>query len=329
MTTIRLRLVLAVLAGLLAVPPPGDAQPTTATRKIGFLSASPAPGPPGYPYVDGFRLGLRERGWIEGQNLAVEYRWAAGRVDVLPDLARDLSRQNVEVIVTYGNKPPHVIKDTVKTIPIVALSCDPLETMATSLARPAGNITGVTCLSSELTPKKLELLLAAVPNVKRLAILYNPSDPGPELALRLANDFAARRHVKVEPVAVQTAEEFDRALAAIAQAHPDALYVYPDPLTARFAKTTIEFAAKHRLPAMYGFRQWPEAGGLMSYGSNLGDLAYRGAEHVDKLLRGAKPADLPIEQPTKFELIVNVRTARALGLAIPPSLLSRADQVIE
>ena len=222
-----------------------------------------------------------------------------------------------------------MIKDIVKTTPIVALSCDPLETMVVSLARPAGNITVLTCLSSELTSKKLELLLDAVPKVKRLVILYNPNDPGPQLALKLAQEMAAHRQLKLEPVAVSTAEEFERRLATIAQLHPDAMYVYPDPLTARFAKVTIDFAAKHRLPAVYGFRQWPDAGGLMSYGSNLRDLAYRGAGHVDKILKGAKPADLPVEQPTKFELVINLKTAKALGLTIPPSLLQRADEIIQ
>jgi putative tryptophan/tyrosine transport system substrate-binding protein len=231
--------------------------------------------------------------------------------------------------VTYGNKPPHVIKDIVKPTPVVALSCDPLETMVTNLARPGGNITGLTCLSSELTPKKLELLLEVVPNAKRLVVLYNPTDPGPILALKLAQDMALHRQVKLESVAVSTPEEFERGLATVGQLHPDALYVYPDPLTARFAKATIEFAAKQRLPAVYGFRQWPEAGGLMSYGSNLRDLAYRGAGYVDKILKGTKPADLPVEQPTKFELVINLKTAKALGLTIPPSLLARADQVIE
>jgi putative ABC transport system substrate-binding protein len=320
----------ALLIGTLIAPLAGSAQQAASSRRIGFLSVSPAPqGPAPYPYLEGFRQGLRERGWIEGQNLTVEYRWAAGKENSLPDLARVLLRLNVDVIVTYGNKPPHVIKDIVKTTPIVPLSCDPLETMVVSLARPAGNITGLTCLSSELTAKKLELLLAAVPNVKRLVILYNPNDPGPQLALKLAQEMAAHRQLKLEPVAVSTPEEFEPRLATIAQLHPDAMYVYPDPLTARFAKVTIDFAAKHRLPAVYGFRQWPDAGGLMSYGSNLRDLAYRGAGHVDKILKGAKPADLPVEQPTKFELVINLKTARALGLTIPQSLLGRADQLIE
>ena len=189
--------------------------------------------------------------------------------------SRDLVRLNIDVLVTYGNQPPPMIKDIVKTTPIVALSCDPLEDMVPSLARPSGNITGVTCLSSELTPKKLELLLEAVPNVKRLALLYNPSDPGPRLALKLAQEMITRRRLRLEPVPVSTPEEFERGLATIARLHPDAMYVYPDPLAARFAKTTIDFAAKHRLPAMYGFRQWPDSGGLMFYGSNLRDLAYR------------------------------------------------------
>ena len=321
--------ILAFAVALTAVVAPVAAQ-SAASRKVGFLSFTPAP-PAGvvYPYVDGFRQGMRDQGWVEGQTVAVEYRWAAGNVDALPELARELIRLNVEAIVTYGNKTPHAIKDVVKTAPIVALSCDPLETMVTSLARPGGNITGLTCLSSELTPKKLELLLDVVPNAKRLALLYNPSDPGPALALRLAREVAARRQLALEAVPISSPDDGDRALAAIARAHPDALYVYPDPVTARLAAATIDFAAKHRLPAMYGFRQWPDAGGLMSYGSNLREQAYRGAGYVDKILKGARPADLPVEQPTKFELVINLKAARALGLTMPQSLLLRADYVIQ
>ena len=218
MTVHRTALTIAVLAGLLMIASAAAAQQGGPVRKIGFLSVSPEPPASApYPYLEGFRQGLRDRGWIEGQNLTVEYRWAAGRIDALPDLARELVRLNVDVIVTYGNKPPHMLKETVKTTPIIALSCDPLETMVSSLARPTGNITGVTCLSSELTPKKLELLLDAAPTIRRLTILYNPNDPGPTLALKLAQEFGVRRQVKIEPVAVGTAQEFEPGLGTIAQ----------------------------------------------------------------------------------------------------------------
>jgi ABC-type uncharacterized transport system substrate-binding protein len=250
---------------------------------------------------------------------------------LLPGLAAQLVREGVDLILVGSTQGALAAKSATRTIPIVMVRTgDPvIDGIVPSLAHPSGNITGVTCLSSELTPKKLELLLDAVPNVKRLVILYNPGDPGPQLALKLAQEMATRRQLKLEPVAVSTPEEFERSLATIARLHPDAMYVYPDPLTARFAKATIDFAAKQRLPAVYGFRQWPDAGGLMSYGSNLRDLAYRGAGYVDKILKGAKPADLPVEQPTKFELVINLKTAKALGLTIPPSVLLRADQVIE
>jgi len=221
------------------------------------------------------------------------------------------------------------VKDIVRGTPIVALSCDPLETMVASLAGRAATSRGSRACPSELTGKKLDLLLEMVPNAKRLAMLYNSSDPGPILALRLAREVAARRQLVLEPVTIGGPEELERALAAISRARPDALYVYPDPVTARVAAATIDFAARHRLPAMYGFRQWPEAGGLMSYGSNLRDQAYRGAGYVDKILKGTKPGDLPVEQPTKFELVVNIKTARALGLPISASFLQRADQIIE
>jgi putative ABC transport system substrate-binding protein len=319
---LKLLLILAILSAPLAVV----SQP----RKIGFLSVSPPPQTGGtYPYLEGFRQGLRERGWVEGQNIDIEYRWGADRRESAADLARELVRLNVDVIVTYGNQPPHAVKDAVKTVPIVALSCDPLETLATSLSRPSGNITGTTCMSSELTPKKLELLLEAVPGAKQLAILYNSADPGPRLAVKLAQEVAVRRQLKLHAIAVTTPEEVYGAFATITNLHPDALYVYPDPLTARHARVTIDFVAKERLPTMYGFRQWPEAGGLMSYGSIIRDLGYQGAGQADKILRGARPADVPIEQATKFELVINLKTAKALGLTIPPSLLLRADQVIE
>jgi putative ABC transport system substrate-binding protein len=312
---------------VLALPLAAESQ---SARKIGFLSVSPPPRVGGtYPYLEGFRQGLRERGWVEGKNLSIEYRWGADRPESAGELARELVRLNVDVIVTYGNQPPHAIKDVVKTVPIVALSCDPLETIVTSLARPSGNITGTTCMSSELTPKKLELLLEAVPSAKRLAVLYNSTDPGPQLAVKLAQEVAARRQLKLQSIAVTTPEEFPGALASITSFHPDALYVYPDPLTARFARATIDFAAKEHVPTMYGFRQWPEAGGLMSYGSIIRDLGYRGAGQADKILKGAKPTDVPIDQATTFELVINLKTAKALGLTIPPSLLARADQVIE
>jgi putative ABC transport system substrate-binding protein len=323
--TLSLKAVLIVV--ILAVPLAADSQ---SARKIGFLSVSPPPRAAGtYPYLEGFRQGLRERGWVEGQNLIIEYRWGADRPESAGELARELLRLNVDVIVTYGNQPPHALKDVVKTVPIVALSCDPLETIVTSLARPSGNITGTTCMSSELTPKKLELLLEAVPSARRLAMLYNSADPGPRLGVKLAQEVAMRRQLKLQTIAVTTPDEFPGALAAIGSFHPDALYVYPDPLTARFARATIDFAAREHVPTMYGFRQWPEAGGLMSYGSIIRDLGYRGAGQADKILKGAKPVDVPIDQATTFELVINLKTAKALGLTIPPSLLLRADQVIE
>jgi putative ABC transport system substrate-binding protein len=322
---LALKLLLTIV--VLAAPLAAESQ---SARKIGFLSVSPPPRAGGtYPYLEGFRQGLRERGWVEGPNLSIEYRWGADRPESAAELAGELVRLNVDVIVTYGNQPPHAIKDVVKTVPIVALSCDPLETLVTSLARPSGNITGTTWMSSELTPKKLELLLEAVPSAKRLALLYNPADPGPQLAVKLAQEVAVRRQLKLQAIGVTTPDEFPGALASIGNFHPDALYVYPDPLTARFARATIDFAAKEHVPTMYGFRQWPEAGGLMSYGSIIRDLGYRGAGQADKILKGAKPADVPIDQATTFELVINLKTAKALGLAIPPSLLLRADQVIE
>ena len=318
---------LLILFGIIAVLAPNTSNAQSAgVRKIGYLSVTASPQT---AYLDAFRKGLRDRGWTEGQNLIVDYRWAAGKIERVPELARELLQLNVEVLVTYGNKPPHLLKEFVKNTPIVALSCDPIETMVASLARPGGNITGLGCLSSELTPKKLELLLEIVPGARRIVLLYNPNDPGPNLAVTLARDTAARRGVEIEPVPVSNPGEFERALSLIAQRLPDALFVYPDPLMGSLIKPTVDFAAKHRLPAVYGFRQWPDAGGLMSYGSSLLDQAYRGAEYVDKVLRGAKPGELPVERPHRFELIVNTKAAKAAGLTIPASVLLRADQILD
>ena len=235
----------------------------------------------------------------------------------------------VDLIVTGGYRPIVAARDATRVIPIVVTSCDPVEVLVGSLARPGGNMTGSTCMSAEVSPKKLQLLKEAVPSASHIAVLFNPDDPGPTLGMKLMSEASSSLRVQLQPLSVRTDSEVADALMTLSRARPDALLVYPDFVTGRNSQKILDFTAKQRLPAMYGFREWPDAGGMMSYGSNLQEQFYRAAFIIDKILKGAKPGDIPIEQPTKFELIINLKTAKTLGLTIPPSLLGRADQVIE
>jgi len=305
------------------------AQPARIAR-VGVLSAGPAP-PPGAPSPlrEALLRGLRELGWVQGQSLTLESRYAAWKLESLPELAAELVRARVDLIVTGGYRPILAARDATGAIPIVVTSCDPVEVLVGSLARPGGNMTGSTCLSAELSPKKLQFLKEAVPSASRIAVFFNPDDPGPTLGMKLMAEAAPALRVKLQPLSVRTDADVADALMTLSRERPDALLVYPDFVTGRNRPKILEFAAKQRLPAMYGFREWADAGGLMSYGSNLQEQFYRAAFIIDRILKGAKPGDMPIEQPTRFELVVNLRTARALGLSIDPSILRRADVIIE
>ena len=318
-----------ILAMSLPWPVVAPAQPSRIVR-VGVLSAGPAP-PPGAPAPlrEALLRGLREHGWIEGQSITLESRYAAWQLERLPELAADLVNAKVDVIVTGGYRPILAAREATRSIPIVVTSCDPVEVLVGSLARPGGNLTGSTCLSAELSPKKLQYLKEAVPSATRIAVLFNPDDPGPTLGMKLMGEAAPALRVKLQPVSVRRDTDVADALVTLSREPPDALLVYPDFVTGRNRPKILEFAAKHRLPAMYGFRESVDAGGLMSYGSNLQEQFYRTAFFVDKILKGAKPGDMPIEQPTRFELAVNLRTARALGLTIAPSIVGRADVVLE
>ena len=316
-------LVLAVL-----LPTFAHAQSVRIAR-VGVLSAGPPPTAAAPPNSEVLVRGLRELGWIEGQNIAFEYRYAAWQVERLPDLAGELVRANVDVIFTGGYRPVLAARDATRSIPIVVHTCDPVETLIGSLARPGGNMTGSTCLSAELSPKKLQFLKETVPGAARIAVLFNPDDPGPTLGMKLMEEAAPRLQVKLQSVSVRTDADVTAALVMLGRERPDALLVYPDFVTGRNRSRILEFAAKHRLPAMYGFREWVDAGGLMSYGSNLQEQVYRTAFTIDKILKGANPATMPIEQPTRFELVVNRKTARAIGLTIPRSVLEQANVLVE
>jgi len=281
---------------------------------------------------EAIRLGLRELGHIEGQNIAIEYRYAEGKSDRYPELAAELVRLKVDIIVVAGGVPTvRAAKNATKTIPIVMTGAgfDPVEAgLVESLARPGGNVTGITNLSRELGGKRLELLKEAVPKLARVAVLYDPVNPGSVLEVKEILPVAARaRRLNIQPWEVRAADGFEKVFAALNKERPDGLYVLGTAIMTANQKRIVGFALKSRLPSM-GTREYVDAGGLMYYGADLADSYRRVAYYVDKILKGAKPADLPVEQPTKFELVFNLKTAKEIGLTIPPNVLARADKVI-
>ncbi len=319
-----------VAGGLLAAPLAAEAQSASKTARIGFLSLSSGP----TPTMD-ISLGLRELGWIEGQNIAVEYRWAAGREDQLPALAAELVRLKVDVIVTSSGLAAQAAKRATATIPIVAtFVADPVGAgLVASLARPGGNITGLTTLAAGLSAKRLELLKAVVSGSTRIAVLWQRGALGGERAER---DMVEETQVAGRTLGLQLRfvearrpDDVEQAFSAMTEARVGGLLVLPGPMLFEARRSIVAHAAKSRLPVVYPWREAASVGGLMSYSTNFPDMYRRAATYVDKILKGAKPADLPFEQPTKFELVINLKTAKALGLTIPQSLLQRADQVIE
>ena len=318
---------------LLAVGVIAEAQQPKKVPRIGYLSSSD-------PASDStrsepIRRALRERGYIEGQNIAIEYRYAEGKVDRFSELTAELVRLKVDIIVVAGGtRLVLAAMNASKTIPIVMAGAglDPVEAgLVDSLARPGGNVTGLTNLSRELSGKRLELLKEAVPKVARVAVLYDPAIPSNVLAVKEVLPVAARAlGLTVRPWEVRAADGFEKVFAALNKERPDGLYVPPGgPLMTANQKRTVGFAIKSRLPSMYSNKQAVEAGGLMYYGADQADSYRRVAYYVDKILKGAKPADLPVEQPTKFELVINLKTANQIGLTIPQSMLYRADKVIK
>lgn len=319
-----------VLAAQLLAASGVDAQVGAKVARIGFLSAGAEPGEPDWRQRSVHHEALRQLGWREGENLQAEWRWAHGRLDRLPTLAAELVALKVDVIVASAFKPGQAASQATQVIPVVLITCDPYQMLVGSLARPGGNVTGQTCMSAELSPKKLQLLKQAVPGIARVAFLYNPDDPGPALALKLCTDAAADLGMRLLPFAIRRAEDITAVLAGIGPENVDGLFVYPDAVTAQARPEIAQFAARRRLPAVGGFKAWAESGFLLSYGASLPDMTRRAMAQVDRILReGAKPGDIPIEQPTTFELVVNLKTARALGLTIPQALLLRASEVIQ
>ena len=320
----RRRFLLTSVAGALAAPRATEAQQTGKTHRIGFLRN----GPPPKTFIDGFRQGLRELGYVEGQNIIIEYQLPE-TADQLLDAATTLVRRNVEVILASGTPPVPAAKRATSTIPIVFVaSIDPVATgVVVSLARPGGNVTGFAGTHADLMGKRLELLREIVPRLSRVAILAHAENPGNAEYIRQADLAASAVGVAVDHVTIQHAGDLERVFSRAQSAH--ALIQLDDVVFTSHRRQVVELAVKHRLPAMYGFREFVDAGGLMAYGPDLPDLYRRAAGYIDRIFKGAKAAELPIDQPTKFELVINLKTAKALGLTIPPSLLLRADQVIE
>jgi len=326
----RREFAVAMASRLLAAPLIAGAQQAGRLPRLGYLGASSPTLEP--EILEAFRQGLRDLGYVEGQSIAIEYRWAEGHEDRLPELATELVGLKVDVIVTTGTPGTLAAKRATQTIPIVMTATgDPLRSgRVTSLARPGGNVTGFSTLRSELEGKRLDLFKQTFPRFSRVAMLWDSANPSTKFYLLHIEAAARASHVTLQPaVAVRRVEDLDRAFAAIARGHADALFVVSGRSLLAERGRIVEFAAKSRLPAIYPYREYVEAGGLMSYSANYPDL-YRGAAlYVDKILKGAKPADLPVQQSARFDLVINLKTAKALGLTIPPSLLARADQVIE
>jgi putative tryptophan/tyrosine transport system substrate-binding protein len=317
-------------AMLLALSFPAEAQQPKKVPRIGYLEFGSAA--PGTPLLAAFRQGLREIGWIEGHNIAIEVRYAEGKHDRLPELAADLVRLQVNLIFASTTPAALAAKQATTTIPIVmGFVADPVGSgLVANLARPGGNITGWTHLAGlELNAKRLEVLKDAAPRATRIGALWNPANPVHRPGLKELEVAALTLKVQLHPVGVQDPKEIESAFSVLAQKHVEALTVFPDGMFFAERRRIIDLAAKSRLPAMYGITDLVEPGGLMAYGVNLLDLYRRGASYVDKILKGAKPADLPVAQPTKFEFVINLKAAKQIGLTIPPNVLARADKVIK
>ena len=324
----RRRDFIATIGGAAAWPVCARAQQTGRLPTIGFLGAATAA--VWAPWTAAFEKRLQELGWTNGRTVVIEYRWAEGQSTRFVEIANEFVRLNVDAIVTGGTEPAAAAKQATSVVPIVfAGAVDPIAAgLVASLARPGGNVTGLSAQSADTAGKRLELLRELLPNLRRLAILVNLSNPGGVLEMREAEAAARAVGLDVEKLEIHHAEDIAPAFDAI-KGRADALYVGPDPLVNANRARIRTLSLSAQLPTMYGVRGFVEAGGLMSYGANLADFFRRAAEIVDKILRGAKPVDIPVEQPTKFELVINLKTAKALGIEIPPLFLARADEVIE
>jgi ABC-type uncharacterized transport system substrate-binding protein len=314
--------------GLLAAPLAAAAPPAKVPR-IGFLGNTTAALEANL--VGPFREGLRDLGYAEGRDVLIEYRWVEGKYERLPALIGELIAQKVDVIVTAGTPATLAVKKATTSVPLVMVAVgDPVGTgIVPSLSRPGGIITGLTSISPELDGKRLELLREVIPGVSHVAVLWNAASPLQVVAEKQTQAAARVLRIKVLSLGVRTEEEIQQALAAIVRERPGALLVLADRLFLQHRTRIMDFAAQHRLPGVHAYRELVEVGGLMSFGPSYAGMHRRAAYYVDRILKGTKPGDLPVEQPTKFELVINLKTAKALGLTIPPSVLARADEVIQ
>ncbi len=326
----RRKLMIALTAGLATAARVSLAQPARKVPQVGYVgNASPSLET---ALVEGFRLGLRERGYIEGKTIEIQYRWANGKISALPALIAELIALKVDVLVTAGTPAALAAKKATSTVPIVMAAVgDAVDSgIVPSLARPGGNITGLSTLYTQLEGKRIQILHELVPKLKHIALLANPANPFTTLMLKSARAATGARHLATHVHEVSTVSDFDKVFAAIAKSKPDAMAVLADrPFLVSNRQRIVEFAARNHLPAMYPFSEFMDDGGLVFYGPNFPEMFRRAATYVDKIIKGAKPADLPLEQPTRFEFIVNAKTAKALGLTIPQSLVISADKVIE
>jgi len=325
----RRRFLATSLAGALAAPRAARAQQTGSMHRIGFLSGSSFEG--AKALVEEFHRGLRERGHVEGQSIHIEYRWAEGKSDRLPGLVAELISLKVELIVAAASPAARAAYQATRAIPIVIVGVgNPVQLgLAASLARPGGTVTGLTSYGPDLTAKQLELLMQAIPEMKRLAVLWTPANALHAGALRQLEQLTQSRRVQMQPLKIVGPEDFQDAFRSAAVRGATAVWVVGDPMFLLHPAELAKFAMEFRLPTSFFGRAHVEAGGLMAYGPDSRHMYRQAATYVDKILKGAKPAELPIEEPTKFELVINAKTAKALGLTIPPSLLLRANQLIE
>ncbi len=314
-----------VSGGLLAAPLAAEGQPAGRVWRIAVL------GNENNPPWEGFRQGLRDLGYVEGRNVTMEWRWSEGKTDRLPGLAMELVALRPDVIVASGTQAVRAAMQATSAIPIVMTTSSYPDKigLVQSLSRPGGNVTGLSNVGPELSGKKVELLKEIAPKGSRVAVLWNPASPVEPLAVRELSTAAASVGVEIQSVEVRSPDDFPAAFATLSSSRVHALLALGNPINFRGRHLIADFALRNRLPSIYDERLFVDAGGLISYAPSFTDSFRRAATYVDKILKGAKPADLPVEQPTKFELVINLKTAKALGLTIPPSLLQRADQVIE
>ena len=330
-TTFIALLIVLLAAAVLVGPLAGGAQQAASFPRIGFLAPGSLSEPRFPRYVQAFRQGLRELGYVEDQNIAIEFRWAEGKYDRLPGLAAELVRLKVNVIVAGGAPAVQAAKRATATIPIVmAIVADPVAMgFVASLARPGGNIAGLSLMLPDLAGKQLELLKEVVPKISRVALLWNPANPGNAPQVRHAQDAARALGIQLHPMEARDLSEIDNAFAATTTERAGAVIVIADTVLLEHRTRIADHAVRRRLPTVFAVGEFVEAGGLLAYGPSLSDSFRRAATYVDKILKGASPANLPIEQPTTFELVVNLKAAKALGLTIPQAVLQRADQVIQ